>query len=54
MKEGEIPWIENQAFEPHYFSFLDPDEETEVKGMETENQEREETLPLNLELIDPL
>lgn len=32
MKKGEIPWIYNEAFDPHYFSGLVENEDEEIES----------------------
>lgn len=52
MKKGEIPWLHNESFEPHYFSFLHG-EENQEKEQGTQSFEDEETLSFSFQLKDP-
>lgn len=53
-KKGEIPWIRSEAFEPHYFSFLDNSEEAEIEEQKTQDSENPDSLPFGYEFTDPL
>lgn len=47
MKKGEIPWMYNEAFEPHYFSHLDQDSEKTIEKEKELFSETEKSNPLN-------